>query len=70
MPNERRIDLEAIRRTPVRKLLELSNEQLDRYIEKAERTSVDAAIVLNWLESIKREKKISEIGKAEGGQND
>lgn len=67
MTKKPEIDLEAIRRTPARTLLNMPHEQLDRFIEEAERASVDAAIVLNWLVSIKTEKSINE---RKGGQDD
>ncbi|MCH6256804.1 hypothetical protein MLD52_09620 [Puniceicoccaceae bacterium K14] len=67
MPNEPKINLEVVRRTSVQTLTKLPHEQLDRYIRAAERDSVDAAIVLNWLVAIKTKKTIKE---RKGGSDD
>lgn len=60
MTDETKIDYESIEDTPADKLLELSHEALDGFIDQAREIRVNATLTYNWLTAIKFEKSVRE----------
>ncbi|MBK1883773.1 hypothetical protein JIN85_15245 [Luteolibacter pohnpeiensis] len=61
------VNYEDIEKTPAAELLELSHEQLDALIKRAERAAYRADTVVHWLRGIKVEKTFREAGNRNHG---